>query len=86
MALASLRTTQVVPYKTSEPGPLHSRRVASHPDPGQMIRDGPRDVLETHPAAYLDAVLVFISLGAMFWLWWKTLSGSYLAFTSASRR
>jgi hypothetical protein len=30
-------------------------------------------------------VLAFISRGPMFWLWWKTLSGSYVVFTSTSR-
>jgi hypothetical protein len=25
------------------------------------------------------------NLGRMFWLWWKTLSGSYMVFTSTSR-
>ena len=28
---------------------------------------------------------VTYSPGRMFWLWWKTLSGSYLVFTFASR-
>jgi hypothetical protein len=26
-----------------------------------------------------------LDLGRMFWLWWKTLSGSYVVFTSTSR-
>jgi len=26
-----------------------------------------------------------LNLGLMFWLWWKTLSGSYVVFTSTSR-
>jgi len=48
-----------------------------------------RDVVHipfaTHPDDYAATVLACISRGPMFWLWWKTLSGSYLAFTPASR-
>ena len=33
----------------------------------------------------LDGAAVRSERGRMFWLWWKTLSGSYVVFTSTSR-
>jgi hypothetical protein len=43
------------------------------------------DSLALHRASIARGTAVHSELGRMFWLWWKTLSGSYLVFMSTSR-
>src|SRR4029453_18106369 len=61
--------------------PPHYPRVGGG-DSGLLVPAAPA------PATWapaLDGAAVRSERGRMFWLWWKTLSGSYLVFTSTSR-
>src|SRR5262245_6762362 len=58
--------------------PVQAPPAASHPHPRPPHTDQTWRAPSEPPTPSLN-------LGRMFWLWWKTLSGSYVVFTSTSR-
>lgn len=61
--------------------------------PGAPIMHSPRRLRQwrTQPPTHIniaravETAYTVTQTGRMFWLWWKTLSGSYVVFTSTSR-
>src|SRR5262245_9887555 len=64
------------PAPDTHPAQAPPARVAIHPTPPHTDQISPAPSEPPTPS---------LTRGRMFWLWWKTLSGSYVVFTSTNR-